>query len=93
MFQLPVEHCSKYSFAHINYILQHLIVLLDRVVVCAPSYRSDGHAPAGAETAVKLTLQLHHSRGPDQQALRQRRMGVACDRGTTTEQIWSLGGA
>jgi hypothetical protein len=24
------------------------------------------HAPAGAKTAVKLTLQLHHSRGPDQ---------------------------
>jgi hypothetical protein len=37
-----------------------------RVAVCAPSYRSDGHAPAGAKTAVKLTLQLHHSRGPDQ---------------------------
>ena len=37
-----------------------------RVAVCAHSNRSDGHAPAGAETAAKLTLQLDHSMGADQ---------------------------
>ena len=36
-----------------------------RVAVCAPSNRFDGHAPAGAETAAKLTLQLDHSMGAD----------------------------
>jgi hypothetical protein len=36
-----------------------------RVAICAPSNRSDGHAPASAETAAKLTLQLDHSMGAD----------------------------
>jgi hypothetical protein len=36
-----------------------------RVAVCAPSNCSDGHAPVGAETAAKLTLQLDHSMGAD----------------------------
>ena len=37
------------------------------VAVCAHSNRSDGHASAGAETVPKLTLQLDHSMGADQQ--------------------------
>jgi hypothetical protein len=31
-----------------------------------PQNRSDGHAPASAETAVKLTLKLDHQMGADQ---------------------------
>jgi hypothetical protein len=34
-----------------------------RAAVCAPSNRSDGHAPPGAQTAAKLTLQVDHSMG------------------------------
>ena len=37
-----------------------------RVAVCATPTRSDGHAPAGAETAAKLTLQVDHSMGAGQ---------------------------
>jgi hypothetical protein len=37
------------------------------LAACAPSNGSDGHAPAGAKTAVNLTLQVDHSMGADQQ--------------------------
>ena len=37
-----------------------------RVAVCAPSIRSDGHAPAGANIAAKLTLKPDHSLGAGQ---------------------------
>jgi len=36
------------------------------VAVCAHSNRSDGHDPAGAQDAAKLTLQLDHSMGAGQ---------------------------
>ena len=39
------------------------------VAVCAHSNRSDGHVPAGAEPAPKLTLQLDHSMGAGQSIL------------------------
>jgi len=35
------------------------------VAACAHSNRSDGHAPAGAEVTIKLTLELDHLRGAD----------------------------
>lgn len=36
---------------------------------CTTQTRSDGHAPAGAKVAAKLTLQLDHSMGADQQRI------------------------
>ena len=43
----------------------------------AHSNRSDGHAPAGAKTAAKLTLQLDHSRGADQACVAVSDHGLA----------------
>jgi hypothetical protein len=37
-----------------------------RMAVCAPWIRSDGHAPAGVATQVKLTFEPDHSMGADQ---------------------------